>query len=166
VEAFVKNILSVPFVVGLVAIAAVVGIVLFMNRGAHLDLPGKIVKVRTVPVDDDHSVAVADFQVTNTSDYPFVVRTVTLVMEDPGGAQHEGLTSSDIDAQRFIEGTPILGQKFNPTLITQESVPGHGTKDRMVLATFGMPDAKLQARKRFIVRVEEIDGKIFEISEK
>jgi len=161
-----RNLLSVPFAIGLVAIAFVVGIVMYMNRGAHLDLPGKIVKVRTVAVDDEHSVAVVDFQVVNTSDYPFVVRTVTLIEEDPGGAQHEGLTSSDIDAQRFIEGTPILGQKFNPTLITQETVAGHQTKDRMILATFGFPESKLQGRKRFIIRVEEIDGKIFEISEK
>jgi len=161
-----KNILSVPFAIGLAAIAVVVGIVMFMNRGAHLDLPGKIVKIRTVPVDEDHSVAVADFQVANTSDYPFVVRTVTLVMEDPAGAQHEGLTSSEIDAQRFFEGTPILGPKYNPTLITQETVAGHVSKDRMVLSYFNMPESKLQARKRFLVRVEEIDGKIFEISEK
>jgi hypothetical protein len=36
----------------------------------------------------------------------------------------------------------------------------------MVLSNFEVSEAKLQARKRFFVRIEELDGKIFEISEK
>jgi hypothetical protein len=36
----------------------------------------------------------------------------------------------------------------------------------MVLANFEVSEARLQARKRFFVRIEELDGKIFELSEK
>jgi len=29
-----------------------------------------------------------------------------------------------------------------------------------------VPESKLEARKRLIVRIEEVDGKVFELSEK
>ena len=161
-----KNTFVITFVIGMGVIALAVAGIFYMQRGAHMELPGKIVKIRTLPIDDDHSVAVADFQLHNVSDYPFVVRTVWLVLEDQNGAQHPGITSSEIDAQRFFDYTPLLGQKTSKTLITQETVPGHSTEDHMVLANFEVSDAKLQARKRFFVRIEEVDGKVFELSEK
>jgi hypothetical protein len=51
-------------------------------------------------------------------------------------------------------------------LITKETIPGHGSRDRMILATFNFPEAQLQGRKRFIVRVQEIDGRVFDLVEK
>jgi hypothetical protein len=36
----------------------------------------------------------------------------------------------------------------------------------MVSARFEVPESKLEARKRLIVRVEEVDGKVFDLSEK
>jgi hypothetical protein len=36
----------------------------------------------------------------------------------------------------------------------------------MVAARFEVPQAKLEARKRLIVRIEEVDGKVFDLSEK
>jgi hypothetical protein len=161
-----KNTFAITFVVGLGVMALAVAGIFYMQRGAQMGLPGRIVKIRTVPIDDEHSVAIADFQVNNTSDYPFVVRTVWLVLEDADGRQHPGLTSSEIDAQRFFDGTPLVGPKLAKSLITQETVPGHATEDHMVLANFEVSEAKLQARKRFFVRIEELDGKIFEIPEK
>ena len=161
-----KNTFVIAFVAGLGVIALAVAGIFYMQRGAHMELPGKIVKIRTVPIDDEHSVAVADFQVNNSSDYPFLVRTVWLVLENADGSQHPGLTSSEIDAQRFFDGTPLLGPKFAKTLITRETVASHATEDHMVLANFEVSEAKLQARKRFFVRIEELDGKIFELSEK
>ena len=161
-----KNTFVITFAVGLAVIALAVAGIFYVQRGAHMELPGKIVKIRSVPIDDEHSVAVADFQLHNSSDYPFVVRTVWLVLEGADGSQHLGFTSSEIDAQRFFDGTPMLGPKFAKTLITQESVAGHATEDHMVLANFEVSEARLQARKRFFVRIEELDGKIFEISEK
>jgi hypothetical protein len=160
-----RNAFSVPFVIGLAAIAVLVGLMLYMNRGAHLNLPGKILKIRTIAVDDAQSGAVADFEVTNTADYPIVVQTVTLIEIDPDGTRHEGMTSSEVDAQRFFQGMPLLGEKYNPTLVTREKVDAHTCKDRMVLATFRLPESQLRARKGFLLRVEEIDGKVFEIPE-
>lgn len=159
-----KN-LMVACAIGIGCVIVLVGVVLFVQRGAHLDLPGHFLKVRTAPLSDDAAVAVVDFRVTNASDYPAVVRNVLVYAEDKNGARLAGRTIADSDAQRVFDGIPLLGQKFNASLVLQNKIPGRATWDRMIAASFEVPDAKLQERKRFVVSIEEIDGKIFEIAE-
>ena len=137
-----------------------------MQRGAYVDLPGKVLKVRTAPLDEASAVAVIDFRVTNPADYPFVVRTVTVAMEDSAGGESPGVTVSEVDARQVFQAIPLLGQKFNDTLMMRDSIPPHSSWDRMVAARFEVPEARLEARKRLVVRVEEVDGKIFDLSEK
>ena len=61
----------------------------------------------------------------------------------------------------------MLGEKYNPTLIVNDEVAPRSTLDRMVAARFEMPDATLQGRKRFVVRITEKNrGEAFEISER
>ena len=50
------------FGIGLVCIAVAVAGILYMQRGAHLELPAKILKVRTAPLDENSSVVVIDFR--------------------------------------------------------------------------------------------------------
>jgi hypothetical protein len=35
----------------------------------------------------------------------------------------------------------------------------------MVAVRFEVPESKLEARKRLLVRIEEVDGKVFDLSE-
>ncbi|HWB85074.1 MAG TPA: hypothetical protein VG675_13095 [Bryobacteraceae bacterium] len=149
----------------LVVIIAVIGI-LYMQRGAHIDLNGQVLKVRTLGMDENSSVAVLDFRITNPADYAFVVRTVTVYLEDAAGNRTEGFTSSDVDAARLFSGYPLLGQKYNATLMMKDKIGPHATEDRMVAARFDVPEAKLEARKRLVVRIEDVDGPVAEISEK
>lgn len=152
--------------VGIISMLAIVAVILFMQRGAHLDMPGQVLKVRTAALADEYSVAVVDFRISNTSDYPAVVRNVVIYDEDKNGVRTAGKTVADPDAKRIFDGVPILGQKFNKSLILQDSIPGHATWDRMIAATFDVPEPKLGERKRFVVAIEEIDGNIYEIAEK
>ena len=151
---------------GLLCIAIAVAAVFYVQRGAHIELPGKVLKVRTAPLDENSSVAVADFRITNPSDYPWEVRTVTLVLEDPSGAQAEGQTISEQDARHVFQGVPLLGEKYNETLMMRDRIAPHTTVDKMVAARFELPEAKLESRKRLIVRIEEIDGKIAELPDR
>ena len=64
------------FGIGMGVIALAVLAVLYMQRGAHTELQGKILKVRTAPLDETNSVAAIDFRITNPASYPFMVRTV------------------------------------------------------------------------------------------
>jgi hypothetical protein len=136
-----------------------------MQRGAYIDLPGKVLKVRTAPLDEGSAVAVVDFRVSNPADYPFVVRTVNVAMEDNLGAESVGQTVSELDARQLFQAIPLLGQKFNDTLLMRDSVPPHNSWDRMVAARFEVPESKLEARKRLVVRIEEVDGKVFDLPE-
>ena len=86
---------GVAFAIGVAVIAIVIGGIFYMQRGDKIDLPGKILKVRTAVLDDgksdrgpDHdatSVAVVDFRVTNPSDVIFEVRTVSVQMQGADG---------------------------------------------------------------------------------
>jgi hypothetical protein len=158
--------LAIAFVVGIACIAIAVGGVFYMQRGAHVDLAGKALKVRTTELDEKSSLAVVDFRINNPSDYPFMVRSVTMIMEDGAGKQVEGQTVSEPDAKRVFEGIPLLGQKYNATLIMRDKLPPKMSWDRMVAARFEVPEPQLEARKRLLVRIEEVDGKVVEIPEK
>jgi hypothetical protein len=65
-----------------------------------------------------------------------------------------------------MAGVPLLGDKYNQSLMVRERVPAHTTLDRMIAARFEMPDSQLQARKRFLVRIEEVDGVVQVLPEK
>ena len=147
-------------------IALAVGGIFLMQRGDRIELPGKILKVRTAPLDEDSSIAVIDFRITNPSDILFEVRTVTVEMEDNQGKSYLGQSVSEMDAKRLFEGLPVLGPKFNPTLLMRERMGAHESADRMIAARFQAPVSLLDGRKRFVVRIEEVDGKSFEYTER
>jgi hypothetical protein len=157
---------AIAFGIGIAVIGLAVAGVLFMQRGSRLELPGKVLKVRTAPLDENSSVAVIDFRVTNSSDVLFMVRSVSVELDDNQGKTYQGSVAADMDVKPLFEGVPLLGQKFNDTLLMRQSIPPHTSTDRMVAARFQAPEAMLEARKRFIVRIEEMDRTSFELSER
>jgi hypothetical protein len=151
--------------IGLAIIALAVGGIFFMQRGDRMQLPGKILKVRTAALDEESSIAVIDFRISNPSDIIFEVRTVTVEIEDNQGKSYLGQSVSEMDAKRLFEGLPVLGTKFNTSLLMRDRIGSHGAADRMIAARFQAPVALLDGRKRFVVRIEEVDGKSFEYAE-
>lgn len=161
-----RNNFAIAFGIGIAVIALAVAGVLFMQRGSRLELPGKVLKARTAPLDENSSVVVIDFRVTNSSDVLFMVRSVSVEMEDNQGKNYVGAIAADMDIKPLFEGVPLLGQKYNATLLMRQTIPPHTSTDRMVAARFQAPEAMLEARKRFIVRIEEMDRTSFELSER
>lgn len=161
-----KNPLALGIGIGIAVLALAVGAFVFVTRGAHIELTGRILKVRTAPLDENSSAAVVDFRFVNPADYPFMVRSVTVIMEDKKGAELEGTTVAESDMRRLFDAVPLLGQKYNPTLIARDKIPPHNSQDRMVAAHFDVPEGTLEARKRFVLRIEEVDGAVSDISEK
>ena len=161
-----KNRFATAFGIGLAFVGIVVAGILFMQRNARVGLTGNVLKVRTAPLDENSSVVVVDFRLNNPGNVLFAVRSVTVTLEEKNGAQFEGRTISEVDAKRLFEGLPLLGQKFTDTLVERDRIRGHTSQDRMVAARFDAPDSRLDARQRFLVRIEEVDGQISEFSEK
>jgi len=151
--------------VGLVVVAIAVAWMFYMQRGAHIEPAGKILKVRTLALDENSSVAIVDFRVTNSADYAVVVREVDVTLDAPNGSAVEGQTVPEMDAKRLFQYYPILGQKYNDSLIVRDRINPHATLDRMVAVRFDMPLAQLDARKRLRLRVVDVDGPSGELIE-
>lgn len=161
-----KNRFAAALGIGIALAGILVAAVLFMQRGARVGITGSVLKVRIAPLDETSSIAVVDFRFANPGNVDFVVRNVTVVLEEKDGKQYDGRTISEMDARRLFEGIPLLGEKFNETLVMNSKIPAHTSEDRMVAARFEAPEARLESRKRLLVRVEDVDGPISEISEK
>src|ERR1017187_2085838 len=142
----------VAFGIGLAIIALAVGGIFVMQRGDRMELPGKILKVRTAPLDEDSSVAVIDFRMTNPSNILFEVREVTVELDDNQGKSYLGQSVSEVDAKRLFEGLPVLGPKFNPTLLMRERLGSRGSAVRMIAPGFQARVAPLAGRKRLFGR--------------
>jgi len=152
--------------VGMVVVLIAVGIVLFLQRGAHIELKGAILKVRTLAMSEHSSIAAVDFRFANPSSYPFVVRTVDVSETGSAGDDHPGSPVSEVDAKRLFQFYPVLGQKFNDSLLMGDKIAGRTTQDRMIVARFEIPVAQLDARKSLTIRIEDVDGPVSELVEK
>jgi hypothetical protein len=131
---------------GLIVVICAVAGVLYMQRGAVIELKGSILKVRTMGMDDGSSLAVTDFRFVNPSSYPFVVQEVIVSIQDKTGKTIEGSTVSELDARRLFENYPILGPKYNDTLFVRNKIPSHQSWDRMIVA-FEIPEAEPRAAR-------------------
>ncbi|HTT66240.1 MAG TPA: hypothetical protein VMG35_30525 [Bryobacteraceae bacterium] len=154
------------FGVGLIAVLIAVAGIMYIQRGAHVELKGAILKVRTMGMADNSSLAVVDFRFANPSNYPFVVRSVDVSATGADGKDYTSTPVSEVDAKRIFEYYPILGQKYNPSLIVRDKIPGRTSEDRMIVARFEIPVAQLDARKNLKVRIEDVDGPVSELAEK
>jgi len=153
------------FGVGLAVIAVAVAVIFYMQRGAHIEPTGKILKVRTLAMDEHSTVAVIDFRVQNASDYGIVVREVTVTLQQPNGQTIDGDAVAETDARRLFQYYPILGEKYNDTLKIRDRIKAHEIMDRMIAVRFDLPQAQVDGRKAFKLVVEDVDGPSGEITE-
>lgn len=152
--------------VGLAVVAIALGFILLGTKGAHLDLEGKILKVRTLATDDNNSIVVLDFRVTNTATRQvFVVKDAFVIVTTPDGKQVQGDTISRTDMNRVFDFYKILGPKYNETLIMRDKVGEGQTMDRTVGASFQIPVSQIDNRKSLILRLVDVDGPTFDITE-
>jgi hypothetical protein len=155
-----------PLGIGLGIVAIGLAGMFYMQRGSHVELKGSVLKVRTAALDEDSSVAVIDFRFVNPSNYPFVVRTVDVTMEEKNGNIVKSEPVSETDAKQLFQAIPLLGQKFNDSLLMRDKIPARQSEDRMIAARFAMPAAKLETRKTFRIRIEDVDGPVSELVER
>ena len=142
-----------------------VGFVFYVQRGAHVELKGSVLKVRTLATDEASSLAVVDFRFVNPSNYPFVVQEVNVSIQDKDGKTVEGNQVSELDARRLFENYPALGQKFNDSLIMRDKIPGRASMDRMIVSRFEVPESRLDSRRSLKVRILDVDGPEAELKE-
>jgi len=154
--------LLIFFGVGVVAVVIAVVVILNANKGAHLQLQGKILKVRTGALGEGNSIAVMDFRVENPSDKPFVVRIVEIALEKKDGTMEDGVTVSKSDLKKLFQYNRYLGDQYNDGLGLQDKIAPHSTVDRMVAAHFEVSDQDLEKAKAVHLSIQDVDGPLWE----
>jgi hypothetical protein len=153
------------FGVGVVVVVVAVITILSANKGSHLELKGKILKIRTGALSDQDSIAVLDFRVENPSNVPFVVRQVEVTLEKKDGGTAEGITVAKGDLKQLFRYNRFLGDQYNEALTIKDTVPPHGMVDRMVAARFDVTNKDLEASKAIHLSIQDLDGPLWETSQ-
>lgn len=151
---------------GAAALAAMLIFTLVANRGSRVRLEGKIIKVRTEPLDDTSSAIVLDFRVTNHQKPVFIVRDVAVSVTKAGGQTINADTVSEMDAQRFFDAYPQIGAKFNQSLMARTRLATGETIDRMIAVRVDLPHAEVLKRKNLYLRIVDADGEATVIHER
>jgi len=150
---------------GLLVVVCGIAFTFYIQRGAHIDLKGSVLKVRTLPMDESSSVAVVDFRFVNPATAAFVVQEVNVSIEDKDGKTVDGAVSSELDARRLFEYYPALGQKYNDSLLARTKIPPKASMDSMIVARFEVPESVLASRKNLTVKITDVDGPEAELQE-
>jgi hypothetical protein len=148
--------------VGLVVIAAAVFLILSSTKGSHLELKGRVIKVRTGALSDADSIAVLDLRLENSTDVPFVVRQVEARLEKQDGSTADGALVSKIDMKQLFAYNRFLGDQYNDALSIRDKIAPHSTLDRMLAVRFEIPSQQLESARSIHVAVQDMDGALFE----
>lgn len=151
---------------GLAVVAAGLSVLLLSTKGAHLELDGEILKVRTLELKSDATLAIIDFRVRNPSDVPFVVKQVTTRLYPATGQPVDGTPISKPDVENVFKYEKLLGPQFNSGFSIEDRVGPHQTIDRMVGARFELGESALDQRKSLHLIIEDMDGTVADITEK
>ncbi|HWE50431.1 MAG TPA: hypothetical protein VG273_11600 [Bryobacteraceae bacterium] len=154
---------GIAFGAALVVIVILVWTGFATTKGNHLAPSGTIGKVRVQSVTDDVTFMVIDFNMKNDSDRDMIVHSISGTVQTPeGDVDGSGVAASDlVSAFRLY---PLLGDQYNPVLKERDVLPAHQTLDRMVGIRFDLPLAKVESRKRFILKIQDVTGPVLELS--
>ncbi len=156
--------LLIFFAIGILVAGAAVFVAVNGNKGSHLQLQGKILKVRTGALGDGNSIAVLDFRVENPSDVPFVVGNVEVSLEKKSGEMLDGVTVSKSDLKRLFQYNRFLGDQYNDGLAMTDTIAPHATVDRMVAGHFEVGNQELDSAKAVHLSLHDVDGPTWETS--
>jgi hypothetical protein len=146
------------FGIGVAVVGIIAAFVWFGNKSSHLELTGKILKVRVVAIDKESSLVLVDFRVTNPSAVLFVAGEVKLFLEPKTGEPAEGLMVTKGDVETIFKAMDLTGPKFNDVFSLQDKIPPGQTLDRMTEARFELPESAIQARKTIRLHMQDVDG--------
>ena len=150
---------------GLVIVAVGLSFVFLGTEKNHLELTGKILKVRVLSLSPDASFVVADFRVKNPSGLDFVVKDVKITLDPASGDPVQGSVTSKSDIDTLFQYQKLIGPKFNDVLSLKDTVKAGKTADFMVAARFELSEQAVAARKELHVHLEDLDGPVAELTE-
>ena len=156
--------------IGMMVVAIIVGTIWLSNRGSQIRLNGEIQQVRVLGMQDSSSVVILDFRFVNPADYPFIVRSAKIHLNDAEGLPHTGAVIAAVDARvmfdYYSKKNPDLGPVYNPMFKTRDRVEPGESMDRMICARFELTESQVKSREGLKLRIQDVDGAATEIVEK
>lgn len=146
--------------IGLAVIGAVIALTLEGTKGSHLELDGKILKVRVLSLNPNASIVVVDFRAKNPSNLLFEVKNVAMVLQPATGEAVTGTPISKFDVDNLFKYEKLLGDKYNDVLSIPDRIGAHQSVDRMVGARFELGEAAIDSRKSIKLQIQDMDGAI------
>jgi hypothetical protein len=154
------------FGAGLVVVLVIIALVFFFKRGDHLDPHGSVLKERSIALNDDTALLLLDIRLVNDSDVTMTVSAISMSVDLADGGSVTGHVLGKSDLMGTFGYFPLLGEKYNPALATRDEIPVRSKADRMISASFEVPLAQLESRKKVTVKIEDASGAVAEFTGK
>ena len=137
---------------GLLGATVVAGLIIGYNWRATPRLAGAITDVRTLGMDASSSVAIVNFEATNSSTYEVSVNRREIEVIDRSGALIEGRILSVFDVQQLFQYFPALGgMRDEPLIDDRHLAPGEFLRG-LVAARFEIPKHELDMWTEIVFR--------------
>ncbi len=148
----------IVFILAIAAVGGGIYLVFSSTKGAHLQLDGKILKVRTGALDESTSAAVIDFRIQNPTDVQFVIRDLTVTLQKADGTMATGTSIAKTDLKMLLTYNKFLGAQYNDALSLHDKIGPRSTVDRMVAVRFEEPLKTLETAKSLKLYMQDVDG--------
>ena len=140
--------------------------IFYKQRGDHLEPTGKILKIRSVAADENHTVAVLELRIQNDSDVTAVVRDLVITIAPKGGNEMKGAVVSASGMKQVFEYYKELGELYNEPLVSGSRIPARQSVDWSVAARFDIPQSEFERRGSLALTVQDRSLLKFTVSEK
>lgn len=158
--------LAIGFGIGLVVIALVAFFVVYGNRASYLQPTGRILEVRTAPLDENTSALLVDFELTNPSGREMTPRFITLTVHKPDGSAPDNMAIAGPDLPMLFRAHPDLGKLEHTAARDREHIAPGQTVDRIIAVRYDFPESDLKRRKDLQLVVEDVTGPRLELTAK
>ncbi len=144
--------------VGLAVVIVIIAFVFFAKRDDHLAPTGTVLKERTIDLNETTSLLLLDIRMVNDSNVSMSLSNIAMSVDLKDGGTVDGHVLGKSDLMGTFGYFPLLGEKFNEALAVRDEIPPHSKVDRMISASFEVPLAQMDARKKVTLLVEDASG--------
>jgi hypothetical protein len=145
----------VPIIIGLAAVAIVVGIVMFVFR-ARPTASGTIAKVIAAQQESNVLVAI-HVKFDNLTDELLHIKNISAELETADGQKHSDIAAPAADINRYFQAFPELGEGKTTPLKEELRIPPKTAQSGMAIFAYPVDKAGFEKRKSLSVRIEFYD---------
>jgi hypothetical protein len=145
----------VPILIGLAAVAIVVGIVMFVFR-AKPTTTGTIAKVIAAQQESNVLVAI-HVKFDNLTDETLQIRNINAELEAADAKKYNDIAAPAVDIDRYFQAFPQLGEGRVTPLQEEWKIPAKTSQLGMAIFSYPVDKAAFDKRKSLSVRIEFYD---------